>query len=634
MESELITCPRCGVAVDSKEAPEGLCPSCLLQLGLESDPSQRKGIGRMGPAKPAGHIPRPEDLAPLFPELEILGVIGEGGMGIVYKARQRKLDRFVALKVLRQEIADDPAFAERFMREARALARLDHPSIVGVHDFGQVDGLYYFVMEYVDGTNLRVLLERGRLEQTRALEIVPRICDALQYAHDQGVVHRDIKPENILVDGQGIVKIADFSLAKLTGSTRHEVLTGTNQAMGTVNYMAPEQWKSPLAVDHRADLYSLGVVFYEMLTGDLPMGRFAVPSQRSGTDARLDHIVLKSLEREPEDRYQQAREIRGEIAAIDPVAAGQPGQPTRFGLTGQAAAMHWRSSGLTGWIAVSAFLGVLAAAFMPWVRFESDYFENVSGMQVGVGLAAAILYALALVVGLATSKVRPIPAWRPFALVTLGFAAFVATISGGASEWLTRVDGTMERIHRREPGLYFSAIAGLGILAFSSAEMSKVIGQRRKTTVSKIPKASFTRVTRGSLIDRLLGLGVLTSCGIGLVLSSFPWAYGANGVNGMTTWVGVASTSAFLLCFLLNLATRRLRHARWRALTTAGLGLVSTLATVVFLQDGALAAFPSTHVTLYKTSNAEGAEMTLFMAIVLLCLGTLQVSRTIERTEA
>jgi serine/threonine protein kinase len=227
--------------------------------------------------------PAPAELGRHFPQLEILQLLGQGGMGAVYQARQTKLDRLVAIKILPPEVARDPAFAERFTREARALARLNHPNIVTVHDFGDVDGLYYFTMEYVNGHNLRDLLQAGALpaDQTRA--IVPQLCDALQYAHDEGLVHRDIKPENILLDKKGRVKIADFGLARLVGLTpTYLTLTGTHEVMGTLLYMAPEQMKRTHTVDHRADIYSLGVVLYEMLTGELPLGRFAPFAQGSG----------------------------------------------------------------------------------------------------------------------------------------------------------------------------------------------------------------------------------------------------------------------------------------------------------------------------------------------------------------
>jgi tRNA A-37 threonylcarbamoyl transferase component Bud32 len=322
------SCPACGAALPA-DAPEGLCPQCLLKGVISSAHDAAKSAAAPATAPYAGPAaPSVGELATLFPQLEVIELIGQGGMGAVYKARQPSLDRLVALKVLPPEAGRDPAFAERFAREARALARLAHPNIVAVHDVGKAGDFYYFVMEYVDGANLRQVLRDGQLRPEQALRIVPQICDALQYAHEEGVVHRDIKPENILLDRKGRVKIADFGLAKLLGrDTDNFTLTGSRQVMGTLYYMAPEQVERPLEVDHRADIYSLGVVFYEMLTGQLPVGRFPMPSEKVGTDAFLDEVVLHALEREPERRYQRASDIKTDVEAHTrtlPAAGSRP----------------------------------------------------------------------------------------------------------------------------------------------------------------------------------------------------------------------------------------------------------------------------------------------------------------------
>jgi predicted Ser/Thr protein kinase len=312
------------------DAPAGLCPQCLLKQGFES------GVGADSASRGATIIgvgfvpPAPDELAQHFPQLEILELIGKGGMGAVYKARQPALDRIVALKILPPEVGTDPAFAERFTREARALAKLSHQNIVAVYDFGKTsvpdaesvrdasrDGLYYFLMEYVDGANLRQLIKSGGTQPAEALAIVPQICEALEFAHGEGVVHRDIKPENILVDQKGRVKIADFGLAKLLQAEPVGVtLTQAGQVMGTWYYMAPEQIERPLEVDHRADIYSLGVVFYEMLTGHVPSGRFDPPSKTAQIDVRLDEVVLRALEREPSRRYQHASDVKTQVESI------------------------------------------------------------------------------------------------------------------------------------------------------------------------------------------------------------------------------------------------------------------------------------------------------------------------------
>jgi tRNA A-37 threonylcarbamoyl transferase component Bud32 len=267
-----------------------------------------------------------EAVAAAFPHLEIVECIGQGGMGVVYRARQPKLDRFVALKVLPQVAANDPAFRERFTREGRVLARLNHPSVVTVYDFGEAGGFFYLLMEYVDGANLRQAMRAGRFSPAQALEIVPKICEALQYAHSEGVLHRDIKPENILLDTRGRVKIADFGIAKLVGEGKPgATLTATGAAVGTPQYMAPEQLERPQEVDHRADIYSLGVVFYEMLTGELPLGRFAPPSAKTPVDTRVDAVVFRTLEKEREKRFQSAGEVKTEVEGL--VASGAGASP-------------------------------------------------------------------------------------------------------------------------------------------------------------------------------------------------------------------------------------------------------------------------------------------------------------------
>jgi serine/threonine protein kinase len=398
-------CPKCQSPLPA-DAPQGLCPKCLL--AAVATPTEA--------GQPAGNRPTPpsvEVIAAAFPHLEILEFFGQGGMGFVFKARQPKLDRLVALKILPQSLAADPTFAERFNREAKLLARLNHPGIVTVHDFGvavaagilpavepgfqpggrdiaTTEGLekseaanssnaipggkmppstsgrmpdatsqtqfYYLLMEFVDGVNLRQAMQAGRFTPEQALAIVPKICEALQFAHNEGILHRDIKPENILLDAKGRVKIADFGIAKLIGDVAQasqpagdlglpaqvddskeqgcspnpqagkpalHALTEAGKALGTPNYMAPEQLENAGEVDHRADIYSLGVVFYEMLTGELPTGRFAPPSQKSAADPRVDEVVLRALAKEKTKRPASAEEVRTQVETIVADAAGK-----------------------------------------------------------------------------------------------------------------------------------------------------------------------------------------------------------------------------------------------------------------------------------------------------------------------
>jgi len=291
--------------------------------------------GQTGSGRAPFIAPPVEEMGRLFPQLELLGLIGQGGMGAVYRARQKELDRVVALKILPPDIGRDAAFAERFAREARALAKLNHAGIVTLYEFGRADGLFFFLMEFVDGVNLRQLLENGRLAPREALAIVPQICDALQYAHDQGIVHRDIKPENVLLDRRGRVKVADFGVAKMiegrdappgrpqTGEPADPAnLTDAGKAMGTPQYMAPEQRERPGEVDHRADIYALGVVFYQMLTGELPGKTIEPPSKKVAIDVRLDEVVLRALEKRPEWRYQQASILKTQVETIASTPGG------------------------------------------------------------------------------------------------------------------------------------------------------------------------------------------------------------------------------------------------------------------------------------------------------------------------
>jgi serine/threonine protein kinase len=350
-------CPSCGKPLPAGVLA-GLCPSCLLAQGAETE---RVTPGPQAQFEP----PAAEEIAKLFPQLEIVRLLGAGGMGAVYQARQPALDRTIALKILPATTSTGANFAERFNREARALARLSHPNIVAVHEFGQVGKLHFFIMEFVDGANLRQLEKAGRLSPREALQIIPQICDALQYAHDEGVVHRDIKPENVLVDRKGRVKIADFGLAKILGVDAESLrLTAEGQVMGTPHYMAPEQVERPLAVDHRADIYSLGVVFYEMLTGDLPLGKFSPPSRKVEVDVRLDEVVLRALENDPARRYQQASQIKSRVETIATT-------PTASDIGRKRA---W-------WLDPRVPAVVILLFAVSWVLFQSPWSGSITGQK-------------------------------------------------------------------------------------------------------------------------------------------------------------------------------------------------------------------------------------------------------------
>lgn len=274
----------------------------------------------------------------VIPGYELLELLGKGGMGEVWRARQLSLDRIVAVKLLPPKLARDQEFISRFEKEATALAALSHPNITQIFDRGVSGEHCFFAMELVVGKNLRDLMNAGRPSPSECLRIAAQICKAIDCAHEHKIVHRDLKPENILLDARGHVKVADFGLAGMRGSEKNLELTATAVAMGTVNYMAPEQRRDAKHVDHRADLFSLGVMLYEMLTGELPIGRFKNPSAKvPGLDPRLDEVICATLETDPLARPASAAVIGAQLeaciatssnAAIANSRETQPDRPT------------------------------------------------------------------------------------------------------------------------------------------------------------------------------------------------------------------------------------------------------------------------------------------------------------------
>jgi serine/threonine protein kinase len=437
-------CPQCGTPLPTG-ALAGLCPACLLKQGAADDTVTDARQPQFNP-------PSVAELAPLFPQLEILELIGKGGMGAVYKARQKQLDRVVALKILPPGIGDDPAFAERFAREAKALAKLNHPGIVTLYEFGSsrreeaqtqkseagdqtaeegqslitsaaTEKLYFFLMEFVDGVNLRQLLLNGRVSPHEALAIVPQICDALQFAHDQGIVHRDIKPENILLDRRGRVKVADFGLAKIVGNVAQTSsaagsggapaassedtergrsanpqagkpapqadLTDAGRVMGTPQYMSPEQIHAPGEVDHRADIYALGVVFYQMLTGELPGKKIEPPSKKVSIDVRLDDVVLRALEKKPELRYQQVSDVKTMVETIAATPNSGRGRGDESQTKKSETSSHFSRTAIVGTCLCLPFV-LLALALTATAFFSRETQPNVMAQLVW-GIAPFLL---------------------------------------------------------------------------------------------------------------------------------------------------------------------------------------------------------------------------------------------------
>ena len=290
-------------------------------------------------------LPTVDQLQGLLPPYEILALLGRGGMGAVYKGRQKSLNRLVAIKILPDWFGDDEwNFAERFKNEAQTIAQLSHPAIVHVYDFGETTGgLLYFVMEYVDGRDVAAMLaSEGRLAVTQAVGITKTVCEALHYAHSRGVIHRDIKPANVLIDGEGQVKVADFGLAKLSDPAQASGLTRTNVAMGTQEFAAPEMLTPGATVDHRADLYSLGVMLYQMLTGEVPRVLFKLPSRcQPELGMGFDALICKALETDPADRFQSALEFRDALAAAASAGLSAATAPTAPGVRRASNKLPW-----------------------------------------------------------------------------------------------------------------------------------------------------------------------------------------------------------------------------------------------------------------------------------------------------
>lgn len=253
----------------------------------------------------------------VFGNYKILEEIASGGMATVYKALQLSMNRVVALKLLSKELSDDPAFVARFEREIDMLAGLNHPHIVSVFDRGKIGEYSYYTLEYVPGQTLEEFIKsEDRYDAGRVLRIVHEVAVGLKFAHRKGVIHRDIKPSNILLDEEGNAKISDFGIAHRQDQ-HSTALTQTGKTMGTFLYMAPEQLKDPRRVDQRADVYSLGVVFYELLTGEIPSGVFEpVSASRGDLAVDVDRTIEKMLRKDPNQRYATIEDFLEDLEKV------------------------------------------------------------------------------------------------------------------------------------------------------------------------------------------------------------------------------------------------------------------------------------------------------------------------------
>lgn len=257
----------------------------------------------------------------LLNRYELLEKIGEGGMGVVYKAKCHLLNRFVAVKILKAELSEDKDFVARFKREANSVGSLSHQNIVNIHDVGEENHINFIVMEYINGKTLKqIIKENVRLSSERTLEIALQIAKALECAHKNNIIHRDIKPDNILITEDNIVKVTDFGIAKVIGSV---TITNSNKVTGSVHYFSPEQAKGRF-VDCRTDIYSLGIVMYEMITGQVPYDAESsisiavmhiqepvIPPKEIITNIpeNINQVILKAMEKEPINRFQTSKEM-------------------------------------------------------------------------------------------------------------------------------------------------------------------------------------------------------------------------------------------------------------------------------------------------------------------------------------
>lgn len=338
--------PTSAAAVPSPASPSGSSGTAPAAAGSAAGRATGSATGSAGDTSGAA-----VNLAPgsTLGNYRILATLGEGGMGVVLKAQHIRMERIVALKVLRGQATESPAAIKRFQQEVKAAARLVHPNIVTAYDADEVQGVHFLVMEFVDGQNLAdYLAARGRLELTQTIDFITQTATGLAYAHSQGIVHRDIKPGNLLVNKEGMIKILDMGLASIR-ETRdsadaasgdvHADVTQANQLLGTFDYMPPEQAEDPRKVDSRADVYSLGCTLYRLLSGQLPYRGDSpikkiiahrdhpIPSlreARADIPGEVDRIAQKMMAKRADDRYQTMAELLQDLNGCLTRRMGEP----------------------------------------------------------------------------------------------------------------------------------------------------------------------------------------------------------------------------------------------------------------------------------------------------------------------
>src|SRR5437588_7377909 len=383
MISALRRCPKCGLEIPA-DAPEGGCPGCLLESGLNLLAAEEEKA--TSDLTPKHHATKSQRFAEMLGELgdyELLEEVGRGGQGVVFRTRQKSLNRIVALKVIGLGQWATKAHLKRFRLEAEAAASLDHPCIVPIYEVGERDGQCYFSMKFIEGGQLDEVVKQTPMSIRQAVELIAKVARTVHYAHEHGILHRDIKPGNILLDQKGEPHLTDFGLARLVES--ESSVTQTLDVLGTPSYMAPEQaLGNNAAVSSATDVYGLGAVLYQLLTGHPPFAGGATyetikllldtePRQPRLLNPKIDRdlstICLKCLEKDPKRRYSSALALAEDLERWlrhEPIQARHTGVFARGG--------KWVRRNPTSALLVASLVGLAAAA--GWIVWKSEFIRQ------------------------------------------------------------------------------------------------------------------------------------------------------------------------------------------------------------------------------------------------------------------
>src|SRR6266516_4357677 len=391
-------CAKCGAKISS-DAPRGVCPACLLETGLgllANEIDEARNASRAprlaGPGTPNMKSPTARMLGD-FGDYELLEEIGRGGQGVVYRARQKSLNRTVALKVIGLGHWATEAHLKRFRREAEAAASLEHPCIVPIYEVGERDGSCYFSMKFIEGGQLDEVVRREPMPIRRAVELIAKVARTVHYAHEHHILHRDIKPGNILLDQKGEPHLTDFGLARLVES--ESTVTRTLEVLGTPSYMAPEQAVgNNAAISSVTDVYGLGAVLYQLLTGQPPFAGGTTyetiklvldtePRQPRLLNPKIDRdlstICLKCLEKDPKRRYTSALALAEDLERWlkhEPIQARHTGIFTR--------GKKWVRRNPTSALLAASLIALAAAA--GWIVWKSEFIPDKVGITNGIAV--------------------------------------------------------------------------------------------------------------------------------------------------------------------------------------------------------------------------------------------------------